>query len=122
MIRILIAEDDKSLLKLYSLIFHNQDDMKVVALTTNGEDALEKFDMYKNTIDVIISDYRMPQMNGLDLFKEINKRNNHHCKFIIATADISVKDEAVKMGVSGIIIKPFASRELITYIRQICNP
>lgn len=58
-------------------------------------------------------DYRLPGKNGVEILKEIKKINPSQ-KVLIATIekDKKVYDEFVKLGVSGILYKPFSTDEL----------
>ncbi len=67
--KILYVDDEEINLKLFDLTFRN--DFKIIT-AVSGEEGLE---LLKNDtgIDLIISDLRMPRMNGLDLVKEIKR-------------------------------------------------
>jgi two-component system chemotaxis response regulator CheY len=66
-------------------------------------------------IDFVISDWNMPHMNGLDLFKAIRASEKlQKIPFLLVTAE-ALKDnvvEAVKSGVNGYIVKPFTAEIL----------
>jgi two-component system chemotaxis response regulator CheY len=66
----------------------------------------------KNKIDLIVSDWNMPKMSGLDLLKAV--RSNEVTKnmpFLMVTASSQKDDvlEAVQAGVSNYIVKPFTA-------------
>lgn len=70
----------------------------------NGKQAYEF--ALKNCPDIIITDIVMPEMNGLDLIKELNKINNR-IKFIILTSheEFIYAQEAVKLGAADYMLK-----------------
>jgi len=74
----------------------------------DGSEALEK--LRKEKADLIVSDWDMPKMNGLQLLKAV--RGDEGLKdipFIMITAEVGKENvlEAVKAGVSSYITKPF---------------
>ena len=74
-------------------------------MANNGREALGYF--YKNNCSLIISDIRMPEMNGLELLKNV-KAVRPDMMFIIMTAypEIDMAVEAIRLGANDFIIKP----------------
>lgn len=70
-ITILYAEDEKSLRDITLNILKGFTNKQFVA--ENGLEGLELFKKHEEEIDLIITDVNMPQMNGLDMIKEIKK-------------------------------------------------
>lgn len=77
----------------------------------NGNDALEK--MEDEQFDLVITDVRMPKMNGLELLRAIKQRSNH-TKVIMMTAygDIDNAVETMKSGAFDYLLKPFSAEIL----------
>jgi two-component system, chemotaxis family, chemotaxis protein CheY len=74
----------------------------------NGHSALEE--LKKEQIGLIVSDWNMPKMNGLDLLKAVRgDASLQGVPFIMVTAEGQKENvlEAVKAGVSNYIVKPF---------------
>jgi len=72
------------------------------------KDGLEALEKYKSeSLDLIISDIRMPIMDGLELSKKI-KELNYEQKIIIVSAhnDIANYEESIRIGIDGYILKP----------------
>lgn len=85
---------------------------------TDGKSALE---LISNTsFDVMITDFDMPQMNGLELAKRV-KELKPDMKIIIMTgySEQFSHDEAFALGVSDLLEKPFGLKELINKIKGI---
>ena len=64
---------------------------------------------------LVITDYRMPTMDGLQFLEALKKRPAHSLPpVILMTADMSEKfrEQALELGVYAVIAKPFASQEL----------
>ncbi len=84
-----------------------------VVTATNGEDALSILE--SSSINIVISDWMMPQMSGLELCKILRKRNlGRYIYFIMLTA-LSSKDqivEGMEAGADDYILKPFLKHDL----------
>lgn len=78
----------------------------VVEYATLGSEGIKKFKTFKPRL--VLLDVRMPEMSGVEVMKEIRKLDKK-VGIIMATAlvDQDVVDEAIKMGASDYIIKPF---------------
>ncbi len=72
----------------------------------DGVEGLQKFDAH--TFDVVLSDWNMPNMDGLSLLKEIRTRNKDIPVIMITTeAERSRVVAAVQAGCSDYLVKPF---------------
>ena len=98
-IRILHVDDDPSLLEVSKLVLGLEGDLEVDQATSVDE-ALQKLGTGK--YDIIISDYEMPQKNGLELLKILRDKNNN-IPFILFTGkgreDVAIK--ALNLGADG---------------------
>ncbi|MED4016007.1 response regulator transcription factor [Sutcliffiella cohnii] len=116
MINIIIAEDQKMLLGALATLIDLEEDMKVVARASNGEElvALVK----EHQPDVCITDIEMPGMTGLDAAEQLKESG---CKMIILTtfARSGYFARAIKAGVNGYLLKDSPSEELAKAIRQV---
>jgi len=89
----------------------------VVGEAENGEDAL---DQYRRLLpDVIITDIRMPGMNGLDFIAEV-RRADPVTQFIIISgyAEFEYARQAMRHGVGDYVLKPIKARELEDALRN----
>jgi two-component system chemotaxis response regulator CheY len=78
----------------------------------------------KQQIDLVLADWNMPNMKGLDLLKEIRKDVNlKNLPFIMVTAEGQKENvvEAVQAGVNSYIIKPFTPEILKDKIEKVFN-
>jgi two-component system, chemotaxis family, chemotaxis protein CheY len=74
----------------------------------NGVDALEKLN--SNEVDLIITDWNMPEMNGEQFVKALRSDEKYKTIPILMITTRGMKDDvltAVKMGVNGYVVKPF---------------
>ncbi|MHA1369711.1 MAG: response regulator [Promethearchaeota archaeon] len=114
--KIMIVEDDLSLQELYSIILKSKG-YKIYAIASNGQEAVEIFKRSKAKPDIIIMDYRMPIKNGIEATKEIRALDSN-IKIIFASADASIKDQVLSLGVAAFHQKPFTMNELIRSIEE----
>jgi two-component system, NtrC family, response regulator AtoC len=101
---ILAVDDEPSMLRLLEISLKQAGYKPVLA-----RDGAEALQMIKNqTIDLVVSDLHMPRMNGLDLLKNI-RQDNDAMPFIMVTAlgEIKTAVEAMKLGASDYILRPF---------------
>jgi len=91
---------------------------KVMGIAINGEEALEMFNSFNCKPDIILMDYRMPVKNGLQATREI-LQIDPDTKIIISSADTTVKEESVALGVVDFLEKPFTSQSLLNCINKI---
>jgi putative two-component system response regulator len=102
--RILIADDEEIICAVLSQRLTREGYSCVTA--HNGKDALNHF--YKEKFSLIISDIRMPEMDGLKLLQDV-KAVRPTMMFIIMTGypEIELAVEAIHLGVNDFLIKPF---------------
>jgi len=83
----------------------------------DGKQALEKID--KLNPDLVLLDYRMPEMNGIDVLREIRQRKKDLPVIMItAYGTIDVAVEAVKAGADDFVTKPFDSEHLAVVVKK----
>lgn len=90
-----------------------------VAFALNGKDALEKLCDENRPIDMVITDYAMPGMNGLHLLKKIREKDRS-MPFVMMTAfaDKTVVIDAMRNRCDSFIEKPFTLDQLIQEIER----
>ncbi|MBA4249553.1 MAG: two-component system response regulator [Candidatus Puniceispirillum sp.] len=110
--RVLIVDDYKTMLRiignlLRQLKFENIDE------ALDGGEALEL--LKHNKYDLIISDWNMEPMNGMELLKAVRANPNlKHIPFIMVTAESKTENviAAKQAGVTNYIVKPFNAETL----------
>lgn len=116
MVRILVVDDQKTLRK--NLAFYLRSQEFEVDTAESGENALDKI---RNTVyDVIVSDYRMGDLDGHDLLKHV-KRIQPTAAFIMITGfgNIPLAVEAIREGAADYIAKPFEYSAILERIKEI---
>jgi DNA-binding NtrC family response regulator len=113
-IRLLVADDKENILKLFQDVFAHgfnittaADGQKALAMALNGN------------FDVVVSDIRMPGVDGLTLLREI-KRARPEVEVILMTAFASIPNavEAMKEGAYDYLTKPFDPEEALLVVQR----
>ena len=114
--QILIVEDEKisqkKLEKVLNLLDYN------VLVANNGKEGLDLWK--KNRPEIIITDWTMPEMNGIELCKKVREEEGSHYTYIImVTNKESVIDmvESIEAGADDFITKPYIKEELTVKIK-----
>ena len=116
-IKIFIIDDDRDILNLYSKIFE-LNGFHVVGMASNGVEALN---MLKDSIpkpDIIIIDYYMPIINGIETAQRILEIDNSF-RIIMISADSSIEGTAILNGITEFYKKPFEFKTLCSRIKQL---
>ncbi len=115
MATILIVDDDELVLESLKMVL-KEAGYKVKAISV-PEKALSVFDKY--SIDLVITDLKMPNISGIELLKEI-KQKAPDCPVIMMTAYATVETavEAMKQGAVDYIMKPFSADELELIVKR----
>ncbi|NCC52886.1 MAG: response regulator [Spartobacteria bacterium] len=91
-----------------------------ISSTTSPVEALSIFRSEGQDIDVIITDYSMPHMSGLDLAKDIHAvRSDIPILLCTGFSEIVKNDEARGAGIRECIMKPIKSRDLAMAVRHV---
>ena len=116
MIRVVIAEDQGMLLGALRSLLNMEDDIEVVGIGRNGEEAIAL--VHEMKPDICIMDIEMPLKTGLDAAEALQEED---CKIIILTtfARPGYFERARKAGVRGYLLKDNPIEELVQAIRNI---
>ncbi|GMG95739.1 response regulator transcription factor [Tepidimicrobium xylanilyticum] len=103
-IKVLIVDDEKLIREGLKIILSTHEDIDVVGMCSNGQEALEF--IRKNRVDIILMDIRMPICDGV-LGTRIIKEEFEDIKVLILTTfdDREYIHEALKYGASGYLLK-----------------
>jgi CheY-like chemotaxis protein len=106
---IAIVDDEEDLLAVYKLMVR-QSGFTVAFTASDGGDAVQTLTEKRVRPDVILLDYRMRTMNGLEAAQKI-RQVDQTVKIVIVTADDSVKEKTIAAGF-GYLQKPFSVSQL----------
>jgi len=114
--RVMIVDDEESIREWLSIALKKEG--YEIKCAENGEQALELYK--KDRFDAIITDIRMPKLDGLELLKEI-KGLNPSANIIMTTAFGSMESaiEALRGGAADYITKPFKIEEVKLRLEKI---
>ncbi len=106
---ILLIDDDELIRDSLTLFFMGEGiHLSAIASAEKGLEALAK-----HNYDIIIVDYRLPGVDGVEFFKRIKETQKDTLKILItAYKDHKVVSEADKIGIQDFIEKPFTSKTI----------
>lgn len=118
--RLLVVDDEPNLLRAVAAVL--RDENFEVATARNGKDAL--LQVAKSVPDLVVSDVRMPLMDGYALAR--NLRSAPHTRlvpiiFLTAKDDTRDRVEGFRSGVDVYLTKPFEPDELVAVVHNILN-
>jgi DNA-binding NtrC family response regulator len=109
-VKTVLVEDDAMIRNALSMAFKNKD--CCLRVCKNAEQGLQA--LKEERFDIIICDFRLPDMNGLEFFKLVGNRPSHTLKILIsAYGDKKLSSELSRVGVHAFIPKPFSVKQLI---------
>lgn len=113
-----IVVDDSAFMRIFiSDMINKQPDMEVIDTAHNGEIAIEK--IKKHQPDVVTLDIEMPNKNGLEVLKQIDKDKTQVIMISALTAKGSIETiEALRLGAFDFIQKPAGSNFKIAEIEK----
>jgi len=115
MSNLLIVDDEQSYRQLLTLVFEN--DGHLIRTAMNGREALQM--LQDEPADVIISDVKMPDMDGIELLRAVRETLPDTAMVLMtAFASVETAREAFKLGADDFIQKPFDVEELKIIVRK----
>lgn len=121
-IKVLIIDDNQSLVDMVKEYFNNHPKIEVVLSCKDGEEGLETIINKNSDYDIILLDLVMPKKDGLYVLDELNKRGIEK-NIIVETSynEPKVIRKVSEYGVSYYILKPFDLADLENKILEIFN-
>ncbi|MBU0995529.1 MAG: chemotaxis response regulator CheY [Proteobacteria bacterium] len=118
-IKVLVVDDFATMRRILKNI------LKQLGFTniTEADDGTSAFEeLKKNNFDLIISDWNMPKMTGLELLKRVRSDDAlKEIPFLMVTAEAQKQNviEAVQAGVSNYVVKPFTAEAISEKLQKI---
>src|SRR5437870_7546987 len=109
--RILVVEDDFDARDMLQVLFELDGHQVVVA--GNGEEGWQRFQ--REDFSVVVSDWLMPEVDGLELCRRVRAADKPHYTYIILLTALQGKAnyaEAIRAGVDDFVPKPYDADEL----------
>lgn len=108
--RVLVVDDEALMRDLLKEVLKDQG-FEVVALATNGQDAIEKVKTHQP--DIVCLDINMPEVSGLDALASIKTINSAILVIMVtAVSDASEVQQAIRTGADGYLLKPFTGQQI----------
>ena len=119
---VLVVEDNAQTTRLIRMMLMDMQVANVLSCV-DGVEAQEVLEAGDERIDVILCDWRMPRMTGIELLKQLRMTHpDLPFMMVTANADVDSIKTAAKAGVSGYIAKPFAPLQLKKKLVALIEP
>jgi DNA-binding NtrC family response regulator len=114
--RLLVIDDEPNMLRLLKTILMDKTGYTVI--TTNNPLEVQSL-LLQEPFDLVITDLKMPLVDGIDLI-DIIKKFDVHLPIIIITAygTSEIAEEAVRKGAYDFIVKPFRKEAILIAIKR----
>jgi len=114
--KILLVDDDEWIRDSLSLFFEAEGcELLTFETAEEGLEAVEH-----KAYDIVISDYKLPGMDGLEFLKRVKEKQPNAFEILItAYANSEILKEAKMSGVQDIIPKPFSSEDVETSLTRV---
>jgi CheY-like chemotaxis protein len=114
--QVLVAEDEQDISQMYKIML--EDKGHKVTLTSDGEECLQAYNNALSRFDVVILDYRMPKMDGMQTAKAILSINPHQ-RIIFASAYVATTllDSVENLGAAvELLQKPIDLEAMVDFV------
>ncbi|PSR55561.1 hybrid sensor histidine kinase/response regulator [Adhaeribacter arboris] len=114
--KVLVVDDDAFILRLCETILNKYGIINTCTADANA--VLHQ--TWDSDIKLVLLDIRMPQINGLELCRELRKKLGKEVKVVALTAQALPEEREIILaeGFDGILMKPFREHELLTWIHS----
>lgn len=115
--RIIIVEDEPNTREGIMNMIRRYTDHQVAAVAENGEEGLEMIEKYRPHL--VITDVRMPKMNGLDMLEEVKKRHiDVQAVVLTGYSEFEYARQALRLGVTEYVLKPLELDDFLSALEQ----
>jgi len=114
--KVMLVDDEQDIRELYARIL-NREGCTTIHSFSNGADAVAAVEQETNDTDVMVIDYQMPKMDGVEATRRI-RGVSPNIKVIMASGSDNLSDFD-KSLFDAILTKPISFRDLVNTIRRI---
>ena len=115
--RVVLADDELMVRAGLRLLLEGEADLEVVGEASDGRQAVAV--VAQERPDVVLMDIRMPHTDGLSAAREVLQRSPSTAVVVLTTFDEDAYvDEALRLGVSGFLLKTSAPEQLLDAVRR----
>lgn len=121
-IRVLMIDDNVSLIEMIKEYSSNHQKIEVVLSANNGEDGIKLVESKRNDYDVIVLDLLMPKKDGVYVLEQMKERNITKPVIVLTSFDAADMIRRVSSyGINYYILKPFELSDLEKRIIECCE-
>ena len=120
MLKVLLVDDEPFILQgLREIIDWEEQGFYIEGTAENGLQAIDF--LHKKTVDLIIADIRMPQMNGIDFLEAIRKNHISNARFVLLSgvSDFASAQKAIRLQCMEYILKPVQKKDLTKLLNDV---
>lgn len=114
-----IVDDEVLLVRTYEQLFKKRH-IPIAFAAYDGDEAIEKFRKADPKPGIVIIDYRLPSMSGIDLMKAI-LAIEPQTKIVFISGDDSIRSESLETGATAFMKKPTPIKEITETIHSMIN-
>ncbi|OPH40028.1 response regulator [Moraxella equi] len=116
----LMVVDDSNIIRNRIQRAYNNEKFMLVATASNGSDAVEKFKLHQP--NVVTMDLTMPHMDGLECIEKlVSLDEDVRILVVSALSDKATGIQALSLGASGFLCKPFSDEELVLALDELMH-
>ena len=113
--QVLIMEDEESVAKGLGIALSEEGYKVDLAMT--GRSALDSFS--QKMFDLLVADLRLPDIDGMEVIKQVKRRRpDTEVLVITGYSTVNTAVEAMKLGASDYLSKPFTKNDLISIVKE----
>lgn len=110
-------DDETDLVNLFSKMLELKG-IRICFTAYEGRDAVRQFREHNPRPRIVLMDYRLPTINGIETMKEMLQLDGG-TKFIFISADASVMEEAMMHGAAMFLVKPVNMKDVICAVEKV---
>lgn len=119
-IKIVMADDHPIVRQGLKQIIETDRAISIVAEAGDGADALEQIEKHQPNVAVL--DIDMPQMDGFDVVRELQRKNiKIEVVFLTMHSESEIFEEAMDLGVKGYVLKDSAVTDIVASIKSVAS-
>ncbi|HLR41402.1 MAG TPA: response regulator transcription factor [Virgibacillus sp.] len=113
--RLLVVDDEERIRRLIRMYLERED--YVIEEAENGSEALQL--ALNNDYDVILLDIMMPEMDGIEVCRELRKEKETPVIMLTAKGEETNRVQGFEVGADDYIVKPFSPREVVLRVKAL---